>query len=59
MFYMVLVLLMGAVEPLDLTVNDAAKSVVLLHAKAPQIGSQIVGTGFLVQLPGALFPCHG
>lgn len=54
MLTLALVLMLASGEPMDLSVTQAAQSVVLLHAKAAT-GGQIIGTGFLVQLPGQLF----
>jgi Trypsin-like peptidase domain len=54
MFYFMLALLLGIGQPMDLPVSDAARSVVMLHAPLNASNAQ-AGTGFLVQLPGALF----
>jgi hypothetical protein len=42
-----------SVRAADLNIDQAAKSVVLLHASAA--GGTVVGTGFLVKLPDALY----
>lgn len=54
MFHLLLPLLLAAGVPMDLSLTKAANSVVLLHASSPK-GGELVGTGFLVQLPGTVF----
>ena len=54
MFWIVALANLALGGPMDLTPTQAAQAVVLLHAKAAG-GGEVVGTGFLVQLPGTLY----
>ena len=54
MFALALILMFASGEQMDLNVTQAAQSVVLLHSKLAN-GNDLIGTGFLVQLPGQLF----
>lgn len=54
MLPLLLLLAQVSVVPMDLTVTQASQTVVLLHGK-DRNGDGVLGTGFLVQLPGGLY----
>ena len=54
MFWIVALATLASGGPMDLSPTQAAQSVVLLHSKTPGAG-ELIGTGFLVHLPGTLY----